>query len=167
MTSQVQWSGQCRSQGLAVLGIGIGLVLAAVGIGVVVLVPARPAIGWIVLAAGLFVGLLAQVFSQLVVLIDERGMQVRWGRWGWPRRQIAWTRVTEVSAIQVDPLRWGGWGYRWLPWARATAAVVRRGPGIRLDLVGGATFVVTVADAVGGAQAGARAASLATRAARS
>ena len=58
-----------------------------------------------------------------------------------------------MSAIQVEPTEWGGWGYRWIPWAKASAAVVRRGPGIALVLRDGRRFAVTVEDAVAGAQA--------------
>ena len=53
----------------------------------------------------------------------------------------------------VEPTEWGGWGYRWIPWARASAAVVRRGPGIALVLRDGRRFAVTVDDAVAGARA--------------
>ena len=52
----------------------------------------------------------------------------------------------------VDPMKWGGWGYRWIPWAKASAAVIRKGPGIELLLKDGRRFAVTVEDAVTGAQ---------------
>ena len=45
-------------------------------------------------------------------------------------------------------MEWGGWGYRWIPWAKASAAVIRRGPGIALVLRDGRRFAVTVDDAV-------------------
>jgi hypothetical protein len=48
---------------------------------------------------------------------------------------------------RVDPMTWGGWGYRWVPTRHATAAVVRRVPGLRLDRTDGRVFVVTVDDA--------------------
>ncbi len=78
---------------------------------------------------------------------------VAFGPFGWPRRVIRLADVREVSAIVVEPREWGGWGYRWIPWAQASAAVIRRGPGIEVVLADGKRFAVTVDGAVDGAKA--------------
>jgi hypothetical protein len=157
MASTVRWTGQCASRAMNVLAAGIWLVLTAVGVMLLTLAPAAPAAGWLVMVVAVAAGLGAWSVRRLEVRIDDAALLVRFGRWGWPRRKILWADVTAVSALRVEPMRWGGWGYRWLPWAHASAAVVRRGPGIRLSLTRGRTFVVTVDDAVEGAKAAERA----------
>jgi hypothetical protein len=52
----------------------------------------------------------------------------------------------------VSPRGWGGWGYRWRP-EKGTAVVVRRGPGLVVDLGNGRHFTVTVDDAEGAVKA--------------
>ncbi len=160
MTTEVSWTGRCRSRGLAVLGLGVGLVLAALGI-VVAVAASLPVAGGVLLALAAVIAVAAWWIAQLRVEVTAEAFVVGWGRFARPRKRITWDRVGAVSALQVEPSSWGGWGYRWIPWAHASAAVVRRGPGIRLDLEGGRVFVVTVDDAV----AGAKAASAARRAA--
>jgi hypothetical protein len=50
-------------------------------------------------------------------------------------------------------MQWGGWGYRWMPGAKASAAVLRKGPGIVLTFADGRRFAVSVDDATAGAAA--------------
>ena len=83
-------------------------------------------------------------FSTIAVTIDSDGLHIAFGPWGIPRKRIPLNEIEAAQAIDVRPMRWGGWGYRWLPWKRATAVVLRRGPGVKLDRVGGRIFVVTV-----------------------
>lgn len=152
MTSDVSWTGTCRSRGLALMGLGAGFVLA--GAAVVVLVAAGQRLaGGILLVAAVVVAVAAAWTARLRVDVTSAAFVVAWGPFARPRKRIGWDRVGAVSALQVEPRQWGGWGYRWVPWAHASAAVVRRGPGIRLDLEDGRTFVVTVDDAVEGAKA--------------
>lgn len=152
MTSDAAWTGTCRSRGLVVMGLGAGLVLA--GAAVILLVAAGQRLaGAILLAAAIVVAVAAAWTARLRVDVTSTAFLVAWGPFGRPRKRIVWDRVAAVSALQVEPRSWGGWGYRWVPWAHASAAVVRRGPGIRLELEDGRTFVVTVDDAVDGAKA--------------
>ena len=149
------WTGRCASRGVAVLGAGIALVMVAIGIGSVIALNGSSApawIGWVVALVGIVVGLSGWLFSSLVVRVTEDTLTVAYGPYGLPRRVIALAEVAEVSAIMVDPIHWGGWGYRWIPWAHASAAVIRKGPGIALELKDGRRFTVTVDDAVNGAK---------------
>lgn len=156
VTSDASWTGTCRSSGLAVMGLGAGLVVAAAGV-VVVVAAGLPVIGAILLVLAAVVAIAAWWTARLRVEVTNAAFVVAWGPFARPRKRIAWDSVAAVSALQVEPRQWGGWGYRWVPWAHASAAVVRRGPGIRLDLENGRTFVVTVEDAVTGAKAAAAA----------
>lgn len=150
------WTGRCSSRGVALLGAGIGLVLVAIGLGTVIALSGsdRPVrAGWVLVVAGVAVALAVGVTSRLEVRLTDDALVVRFGPLGWPRRSVALADVRDARAIVVEPLEWGGWGYRWMPWVNASAAVVRRGPGIALTLRDGSRFAVTVDDAVAGAQA--------------
>jgi hypothetical protein len=152
----VTWSGTCRSRGFAVLAVGVTLLLVAVGIGTVIALQGTGvpvALGWVLAVVGVVVGVLGWLLSSLEVRVDPQRFVVAFGPFGRPRRTIRIADLREASAIVVEPREWGGWGYRWIPWARASAAVIRRGPGIELVLVDGRRFAVTVNDAVDGAKA--------------
>jgi hypothetical protein len=149
------WTGRCASRGLALLAIGFAIVLVAVGLGTVIALRgsgAPPWVGWVVVAAGLVVGVSGLVVSSLEVRVTEDTLTDAYGPLGWPRRVVGLVDVADASAIMVEPMEWGGWGYRWIPWANASAAVVRKGPGIALEFKDGRRFAVTVDDAVNGAK---------------
>jgi hypothetical protein len=149
------WRGRCASRGFALLGVGTTLLLVAVGVGIAIAARGTQApswIGWSIALVGLVVGVAGWLLSSLEVRVTASTFTVAFGPVGWPRRVIGLDEVAEASAIVVEPTQWGGWGYRWIPWARASAAVVRRGPGILLVLDDGRRFAVTVDDAVTGAQ---------------
>jgi hypothetical protein len=141
-----------------VLGLGLGLVLVAIGAGTLVVLrgssSASGAVwaGWFVAAIGLVVGVLTWAMSSLGVRVTEDTLTVAYRPFGWPRRIIDLVEVEDASAVLVDPMQWGGWGYRWNPRAHATAAVIRKGPGIALEFKDGRRYVVTVDDAVNGAK---------------
>lgn len=105
------------------------------------------------LAVGLLVLFGTVAFTHVHVRVDREAVDVRCGHIGLPRRRIP---LDEVSGARLAPLisprNWGGWGYRWRP-EEGTAVVVRRGPGVIIDLGGGRRFTVTVDDAEGAVQA--------------
>jgi len=97
------------------------------------------AIALIVIAAA------SMTFARIRVSADQTGLRVRYGFTGWPRTAVPLSRIQRVSAIDVRPSEWGGWGYRGsLTLMRSAAVVIRAGPGIRLDLNDGKVFVVTI-----------------------
>ena len=151
-----RWTGRCSSRGFALLSVGITLVLTAVGVGTVIALHGSGAplwVGWFVVVVGVVVGVLGVAMSSLVVTVTDADFVVAFGRLGWPRRTIALSEVRSAEAITVEPMEWGGWGYRWIPGAKASAAVIRKGPGIAVRLADGRRFAVTVDDAAAGAQA--------------
>jgi len=141
-----------------VLGVGLALVMVAVGVGTVIALHGSDApsgvgwVGWVVAVVGLVVGVLTWLLSSLEVRVTADTLTVANGPFGRPRRVIDLVDVADASAIMVEPREWGGWGYRWIPSARATAAVIRKGPGILLEFKDGRRYVVTVEDAVTGAK---------------
>jgi hypothetical protein len=87
------------------------------------------------------------------VRVDEHGLLAR-SRWGWPRVRFPLAEIDEVAAIEVQPSRWGGWGYRGsVSLFHRAAWILHGGPGIKLDLTGSRVFVVAVDDAEAGAAA--------------
>jgi hypothetical protein len=50
--------------------------------------------------------------------------------------------VNSARSVNVLPLQYGGWGWRFRP--QTTAVVIRRGDGLELELRNGRRFVVTV-----------------------
>ncbi len=149
------WTGTCRSRGFAVLAVGVTILLVGVGIGTVIALQGSGVpltLGWVLAVVGVVVGITGWLLSSLEVRVDAERFVVAFGPFGWPRRVIPLSEVREASAIVVEPREWGGWGYRWIPWAGASAAVIRRGPGIELVLADGKRFAVTVNDAVEGAK---------------
>ena len=131
-THQATARGWTAAAGILVLG---GVALLAAG-------PKR----WLGVALMLTGGLVAQ-FAVIRVVADSTGLQVAYGPFKFPRTRVTIDRIARASAIDVRPMRWGGWGYRGsLTVGRRAAVVVRGGPGLRLDLTNGKVFVVTIDD---------------------
>lgn len=132
------WTGRAvATPWLLALTGGIALVLGVLG-----LVGPGPKLP--LLAAAVVLLVLAVAVGSTRVTVSERGVSARLGL-PWPRRRIALDAIADARAIEVEPLQWGGWGWRMRP--GATALVVRRGEGVLLELHDGRRFVVTVDDA--------------------
>jgi hypothetical protein len=95
------------------------------------------------------VALALAAFGQVRATIGPRGLTVACGWLGFPRLRVPIEDVAEVSVEDVAPTSYGGWGLRQVP--GATAVIVRRGEGIRVERRSGRVFVVTVDDAARGA----------------
>ena len=86
--------------------------------------------------------------SELAVRIDARGVHTLWGPFGWPRPRIPLDIITAVCTEHINPMQWGGWGYRVSP--RGVAAVIRSGPGLVISRTGRPDYAVTVPHAAEG-----------------
>ena len=69
--------------------------------------------------------------SHVKVTVGANGLVAGLGPLHMPRVRIPLDEVDDVSVVQVEPMAWGGWGYRMWPGVRAV--VVRRGEGIRVS----------------------------------
>lgn len=134
---RVTWIGQASSQ-LLLLG-ALLLVLTAVST-VFVLWP-------LALALGLAAIAVAWV-HRITLRVDNTAVTVAWSPFRWPRISVPLSDVTAAHTATIEPLAWGGWGYRVTP--RGHAAVSRRGPGVVLSRRERAPLAVTV-DAPDGA----------------
>lgn len=90
-------------------------------------------------------GLLVWAVTSITVAVGPPGLRVRFGPLGWPRIAVAVADVEHVEVEDVEPLAYGGWGYRALPGVRAV--VIRWGPGLRVTRRGRPDLIVTVDDA--------------------
>ncbi len=138
------WSGGATNPVFVV----VALVVATAPIIPALLIGERVYLG-IIGASAILVGLLASTLSRVRVTIGPKGLVVRYGWLNWPRTHIPSRDIAAVSVEEVQPMRYGGWGYRVVPGARAV--VLRNGPAIRVERRDGPAFVVTVEDAAHGA----------------
>ncbi len=102
-------------------------------------------VGGSVLPVGLAVGWCRSV----VVRVGNDGVTARLGGVPWPTFRTPLESIEQASATQIEPMQWGGWGYRIS--RRGTAIVIRRGPGIVLCRAGRTDLAITVDDAETGA----------------
>lgn len=128
---RVVWVGSARSQVMAWLGLSFAVVGA-------VLVFVEPGLGLILLGTGV----LLWWMHALSVRVDDRGVHVGWGPLRWPGRSYALSTIVAAEAETIEPMQWGGWGYRVSP--RGTGLIVRRGEGFVLHRSGAADIAVTV-----------------------
>ena len=101
--------------------------------------------GLIIGATLALTGLVVWALTSITVAVGPAGLRVRFGPLGWPGVRVPLEGITGVELEDVDPLSYGGWGYRILPGVRAV--VVRRGEGLRIARAGRPDLIVTVDDA--------------------
>ena len=125
------------------LGRLLGPLLAASG---AVLTAVRVTPDGLIIGATLaLTGLVVWALTSITVAVGPAGLRVRFGPLGWPAVRVPLDSITGVELENVDPLSYGGWGYRILPGVRAV--VVRRGEGLRIARSGRPDLIVTVDDA--------------------
>jgi hypothetical protein len=97
----------------------------------------------------LVVAVLVAAFSTVRVDVGEDGVALAFGLAGWPRQRIPLDAIDRADVVEVDPMAYGGWGYRVVAGtvSGTTAVVLRRGEGLGLSRPGKRDFVVTVDDA--------------------
>lgn len=88
---------------------------------------------------------LALYLATIRVVAGPRGLSVGFGPWGWPARNIGIERLRAVGVEEINPMKYGGWGYRVRP--DATRIIVSRGPALVVELDNGQSFGVTMPDA--------------------
>jgi hypothetical protein len=125
------------------VGRMLGLMLGAGG-AVLVAVRVTPE-GLIIGATLAFTGLLVWWSTSITVAVGPAGLRVRFGPLGWPGVRVPLGSITGVVLEDVEPLSYGGWGYRILPGVRAV--IIRRGEGLRVGRAERPALVVTVDDA--------------------
>lgn len=103
---------------------------------------------WWLLLVVVYVPLIG--FTTVTATVDLDGLSTTFGPWKWPTKRIRLDDIAAADAIELAPMKWGGWGYRWMP--GRTATVIRKGPAIRVEKTNGKTYAVTVDEATYGAE---------------
>ena len=97
--------------------------------------------------AGLVIGtaalLVAVFFCWVRVQLTETSIEIELGPLRWPKKVIPLDEVTEATVEKIQPLRYGGWGYR-VCGRGCRAIVVRRGEALKLKMHDEKVFMVTV-----------------------
>ena len=128
------WVGYARSSWAMPLVI-IGIVLTAVVVRFSVMVA-------LVFALTSLVGVF---FTSIRMTADRNGVRIAYGLLGWPVQRIRLQDIRVASSLKLDPMSWGGWGYRGsLRVARRAAVVLRGGEGVKLELSGDRVLAITI-----------------------
>ena len=93
-------------------------------------------------AAAAVTGVLTLFSGRFRVTADRRGLRLVAGLPGVTLRRIALADIARAETTDLDPVMWGGWGYRVMP--GRTALVLRGGPALVLHLRDGRRFAVTL-----------------------
>ena len=85
--------------------------------------------------------------GRIRVQVDRNGVTVRSALVPIRYSRIKLSEIESAATIDVEPMKWGGWGYRGsLRFGGTAAFVSRKGPGMRLDLTQDRLFAVTLND---------------------
>ena len=132
-SERVAWVGECHARWPYLVA---AVLVAAAAVGAVVSL-------WLTALLAL-VALSIAAFGSVHVTVGVRGVRVATPT-GWPRLGVPLRRIAAARAIDLAPLRWGGWGYRGsLTVVGRAAWVLRAGPALELTMDDGRVFAVTV-----------------------
>lgn len=123
--------------------VGLPVVMLALGLIMYAIVP--PPVGGTMLAVFAVTGVLSALFTRARVTVTSERVTVGFGPFGFPAVTRTMASITDVNLLHVEPLTFGGWGYRVLPGVRAV--VIRRGEGLRLTCIDKPDLVVTLDEA--------------------
>jgi hypothetical protein len=127
-------------------GRGAGRILQVVGAVLIVIGLATWSWSTIVL---ILLGLLVLAFAEVRATVSQRGVVVSLGWLGIPSWTVPMDSISHAEIETVNPMAYGGWGYRLRPGVRAI--LTRGGGALRLIRDDKADLVLTVDDAVTGA----------------
>ncbi|KQO61225.1 DUF1648 domain-containing protein [Curtobacterium sp. Leaf261] len=85
------------------------------------------------------------VIGRVRLTVDQRGVRLVTAMFGIPLMRIPLDAMESVDVDVIEPMAWGGWGWRTSPGRRAY--VSRRGPGIVVTNVSGGLSAITTRDA--------------------
>lgn len=136
------WSRTITSPLLVALAVAVAAAAIVAGISA-----ARADDGglWTLCITFSIVALSVLLLSPARLTIDRFGLRLRSGLFRVPLIRIPLSDIDVVSAETIEPLQWGGWGYRFS--GRGRAYVMGRGPGVVVHREGGSVVAVTVRDA--------------------
>ncbi|MDY7527252.1 MULTISPECIES: hypothetical protein [unclassified Cryobacterium] len=81
-------------------------------------------------------------FARLRISVDWRGLKVVTWFLGIALKTIPLTDIESVHTNTLEPMHWGGWGYRFMP--GRSAIILRTGPGVVVTLTNGKQFALSL-----------------------
>ena len=81
-------------------------------------------------------------FARLRISVDWRGLKVVTWILGIPLKTIPLSEIESVRTDALEPMHWGGWGYRFMP--GRSAIILRTGPGVIVNLTNGKQFALSL-----------------------
>lgn len=139
-TERAVWIGTARA------GIAISVVFTALGAGTIVFAVVMRT--WGAVAPLPLVLLVLATMFRFRVRVDATGLTVRSAA-GYPRTHIPAAEVLGAETVRINPLMWGGWG--WRVRGDGAAVITRAGEGLLVRRTGGRSFRVTCDDAAAAA----------------
>lgn len=133
------WSGILGSRVLAGLGLILVVVAAALLAARARAADSVPLSLVIVLALA---ALLVLGMSRVRLTVDQRGVRLSSAIFGVPLVWVRLANIAGVSAEEISPAQWGGWGLRVS--SAGVAFVTRRGPGLVVTRRRGGALAVTM-----------------------
>ncbi|QDO87733.1 hypothetical protein FNH13_04720 [Ornithinimicrobium ciconiae] len=114
-----------------------------------------PLLGVVITVISVLTTLFVVAWSRVEARVDEVGLTIRSTLLPVRLLRLAAEDVVGVEAADLDPMKWGGIGLRWLP--GRTAYIVRGGPGMVVHRASGRPFGLEVTEGEEVAAAGVRA----------
>ncbi len=146
------WGTQLRSGVLAGTAIFVAVVLTFTTV-VSWISSAMMGVGIALVSVALFLFVLA--WSRVEVRVDAGGLAIRSAVLPIGLLRVAPEDVLGVETADLDPMKWGGIGLRWLP--DRSAYIVRGGPGLVVHRASGRRLGIEITEGQEVADAGARA----------
>lgn len=147
-----RWATQVRSGLLRGTAVFTAVVFAVC---VVLVWSSGPLLGLLLAVLGLAMTLFVLAWSAIEVGVDDSGLTVRSGVLPVGLAHVPAGEVLGVETLDLDPMRWGGYGLRGLP--DRTAYIVRGGPGLVVHRASGRRLALEIPAGEQVAAAGARA----------
>lgn len=139
---RLAWTG--RTGSLLLEWLGAVLFLGGV-VMLLTLVFAGVEIPVVAMIAMLVAGVAVIAIGRARLTVDQRGVRLVTMLFGIPLMRIPLDAMESIDVDVIEPMAWGGWGYRTSPGRRAY--VSRRGPGIVVTNVRGGLSAITTPDA--------------------
>lgn len=133
----------------------LGIVIAGVGIFILIQLIVQPHSADLVsatfgMAISLIVCALVLGLCRVRVTMSDDRVRVSSAVFGFPLRTIKTNEIISVDSTEIDPMSWGGWGWRFFP--GGSAVVLKRHEGLAFELKNSTRFAVTIPNSQLGAE---------------
>lgn len=122
--------------------ITIMMAALTIGIGLLAFTQAEGAVMIVTLIIMILSTLLCALFCRFQITADRRGLRVISVLLGLPIKRIRPDEIKTIEVAIIDPMQWGGWGYRVIP--GASALVLKAGPGLIITKTNEKQFAITL-----------------------